>query len=148
VRAFAAGRAVALRNPAAVRPWQHVLEPLAGYLVLTERLWADPDVAEAWNFGPADADARPVADVVAGLAKRWGGDAGWTAQPGAHPHEAAALRLDSAKARQRLGWAPRLDLERALDWTIEWYRRCRAGDPADALIDAQIAAYEARAGAA
>jgi CDP-glucose 4,6-dehydratase len=148
VRAFAAGRAVAIRNPAAVRPWQHVLEPLAGYLVLAERLWTDPGFAEAWNFGPADADARPVADLVAGIARRWGSDAGWTAQAGAHPHEAATLRLDSAKARQRLGWAPRLDLERALDWTVEWYRRCRSGEAAEALVDAQIAAYEARVEAA
>jgi CDP-glucose 4,6-dehydratase len=146
VRAFLAGRPVALRHPDAVRPWQHVLEPLAGYLMLAERLWRDPGFAEAWNFGPADADARPVSDVVERAARRWGNALGWTAQPGDHPPEAATLRLDSAKARARLGWRPRLPLDLALDWTVEWYRRAQAGEPAQALVDAQIAAYEDRDG--
>ncbi|MBI3514661.1 MAG: CDP-glucose 4,6-dehydratase [Proteobacteria bacterium] len=145
IRAFAAGRPVEIRNPRAVRPWQHVLEPLAGYLLLAERLWRDPGVAEAWNFGPADTDARPVAALVDELARLWGTGARWTAQPGDHPHEAPVLRLDSAKACARLGWAPRLGLDQALDWTVEWYRRAQAGEAAAALVDAQIAAYEARA---
>jgi CDP-glucose 4,6-dehydratase len=143
VRAFADGRRVALRNPGAVRPWQHVLEPLAGYLLLAERLWTDPSFAEPWNFGPAETDARPVSAVVEQLARLWGAETAWTAQPGDHPHEAMQLRLDSAKARTRLGWAPRLPLDQALAWTIDWYRRCRAGEPAQALVDEQIGAYEA-----
>jgi len=142
-RAFAVGRPVAIRHPEAVRPWQHVLEPLAGYLALAERLWADPGFAEPWNFGPAEADARTVADLVDAMARLWGGGAGRTGQPGEHPHEAQQLRLDSTKARTRLGWAPRLPLDQALAWTVEWYRRQHAGEPARALIEAQIAAYTA-----
>jgi len=148
VRAFLAGRPVALRHPDAVRPWQHVLEPLAGYLLLAERLWREPGFAEAWNFGPADADALPVAAMVERAARRWGSALGWTAQAGEHPPETAELRLDSTKARTRLGWGPRLPLDLALDWTIEWYRRADAGEAAQALVEAQIAAYEARAGGA
>ncbi|MBV8166285.1 MAG: CDP-glucose 4,6-dehydratase, partial [Alphaproteobacteria bacterium] len=132
---------VELRNPRAVRPWQHVLEPLAGYLVLAERLWTDPSAAEGWNFGPVDGDALPVSAVVERVATRWGGGAAWTIQPGEHPHEAAELRLDSTKARTKLGWAPRLGIEQALDWTIDWYRRSAAGESAAALVDAQLAAY-------
>ena len=142
VRAFGAGRPVPLRNPHAIRPWQHVLEPLAGYLVLAELLWRDPGGAEAWNFGPDDADARAVSAVVERVARAWGNNAGWTAQAGAHPHETAELRLDSAKARARLGWRPRLTLDQALDWTVDWYRRSGAGEPAQHLVEAQIAAYE------
>jgi len=145
-RAFAAGRPVELRNPQSVRPWQHVLEPLAGYLLLAERLWTDASFAEAWNFGPRDSDASTVSDVVDAVARLWGGTPGWTAQPGDHPHEAMQLRLDSAKAQARLGWAPRLPLDQALAWTVEWYRRAEAGEPARTLVDNQIAAYEARAG--
>jgi CDP-glucose 4,6-dehydratase len=144
VRAFAAGRPVELRNPRAVRPWQHVLEPLAGYLLLAERLWTDGGAAEGWNFGPPDSDALPVSAVVERIAARWGDGAAWTTQPGAHPYEAAELRLDSTKARTRLGWAPRLSLEQALDWTIDWYRRGAAGESTAALVDAQIAAYAAQ----
>jgi len=146
VRAFTQGRPVALRNPDAIRPWQHVLEPLAGYLVLAERLWRDAQSAEAWNFGPDDRDARSVSAVVERVARAWGTQAGWTAQAGEHPHETAVLRLDSAKARARLGWRPRLTLDQALDWTVDWYRRNGAGEPAQHLVDAQIAAYEAGPG--
>jgi CDP-glucose 4,6-dehydratase len=81
--------------------------------------------------------------VVDTVARLWGRETGWTRQPGDHPHEAGQLRLDSAKARTRLSWAPRLGLDQALAWTVEWYRRCAAGEPARALIDAQIAAYAA-----
>jgi CDP-glucose 4,6-dehydratase len=142
VRAFASERPVALRNPQAVRPWQHVLEPISGYLVLAERLWNDPNYAEAWNFGPDDGDARPVSAVVERVARAWGGNAGWTMQAGEHPHETAELRLDSTKARARLGWRPRLKLDQALDWTVDWYRRRGAGEPAQRLVEAQIATYE------
>jgi CDP-glucose 4,6-dehydratase len=147
-RAFATGRPVEIRNPQAVRPWQHVLEPLAGYLLLAERLWADASFGEAWNFGPPESDTRTVSAVVDAVAHRWGLETGWTAQPGDHPHEAMQLRLDSGKAKARLGWAPRLELDQALAWTVDWYRRCQAGEAARMLVDDQIAAYEAQAGSA
>ncbi len=91
---------------------------------------------------PDDGDALPVSAVVERAARLWGIKSGWTTQPGDHPHETQQLRLDSTKARTRLGWHPRLPLDQALDWTIDWYRRNRAGEPAQALVDAQIAAYE------
>ena len=147
VRAFARGEAVEIRAPHAVRPWQHVLEPLSGYLRLAERLAGrDGDAfAEAWNFGPADADCRPVADVVAGLAQGWGGGASWRLSPGPHPHEATFLKVDASKARARLGWDRRLELGEALDWTGGWYRAQAQGADAASLSLDQIARYEALA---
>jgi CDP-glucose 4,6-dehydratase len=145
VRAFGRGEAVEIRAPGAVRPWQHVLEPLSGYLRLAELL-AGPEgaaFAEAWNFGPADADCRPVAEVVAGLARGWGGDASWRLSPGPHPHEATFLKVDASKARARLGWDRRLGLAQALAWTGAWYRAQAEGADAAALTLDQIARYEA-----
>ena len=122
VRAFCAGASLEIRNPAAIRPWQHVLEPLAGYLMLAERLHADPAFAEGWNFGPAVADAAPVEAVIDSLIGCWGDDARWVQSPGTHPHEAATLMLDCGKANERLGWRPMLSLDQALALSAEWYR--------------------------
>jgi len=145
VRAFMADRPVEIRNTTAVRPWQYVLDPLMGYLTLVEKMLRDPEGnAEAWNFGPADADIESVEHVVATFARCWGGSARWTPSPGAHPHEAQTLRIDAAKARERLGWRPRLDLSSAITWSADWYRRCAGGEPASVLCDEQIAAYLAR----
>ena len=143
IRAFAAGQPALIRHPDAVRPWQHVLEPLAGYLLLAERLaGSDSAGAEAWNFGPEDADARPVSALADALAQHWGAGATWRRDPAVHPHEAAVLRLDSTKARQRLGWRPRLPLDRAIDWTAAWYRACHAEPQAARRItEAQIRDY-------
>lgn len=144
--AFGRGEPVQLRNPQAVRPWQHVLEPLNGYLMLARRLLAgDTEAAQAWNFGPRDDDARPVGEVVAELAQRWGDDARTTQQPGDHPHEATWLKLDTSLARQRLAWRPRLDLGRALQLTVDWHRGWLAGADARTLTLEQIASYEAMA---
>jgi CDP-glucose 4,6-dehydratase len=144
LQAFAAGRPVAIRNPRAVRPWQHVLEPLAGYLLLAEHLHGEgPAWAEAWNFGPDEADARPVQWLVERLAALWGEKAAWQADPAQHPHEAGLLRLDCSKARTRLGWRPRLDLDTALQWTVEWYRVHRAGGDLRAACLEQIKRYDA-----
>jgi len=143
IRALSAGRSIEVRNPAATRPWQHVLEPLAGYLRLAEALWQDgAGVAEAWNFGPALADVQPVGDVVAQVVRLWGAGAAWhvAAQPGA-VHEAGLLAVDAAKARARLGWQPRLPLAQALDWTVAWYRQQAAGGAARDLMLADIARY-------
>ncbi len=150
VSAFAAGRPIPVRNPHAVRPWQHVLEPLGGYLLLGARL-AGKDAAgfaEAWNFGPADEDAVPVRDLVEKLIAAWGSGA-WEdrSEPGA-PHEAAFLSLDIAKARARMGWSPRWRIDETVQRTAEWYRTFHSGagpGAMKALTLAQIHDYEGAA---
>jgi len=147
VRAAAAGEPVRVRNPNAVRPWQHVLEPLSGYLQLAERLYERPrEFAEAWNFGPSDEDAVPVETVVSEATRLWGTLARWKADPAPHPHEANFLRLDSSKATHRLGWGPRLRLQVALDWTIGWYKAQADGGDAALLTRSQIERYMELAG--
>ncbi|MGO4699343.1 CDP-glucose 4,6-dehydratase [Paenibacillus sp. 2TAB26] len=120
VRAFMDGSAVSIRNPHAVRPWQHVLEPLSGYLLLAEKLYANgSEYAEGWNFGPRDEDARPVGQVVEQLGAKWGGVVVHT-DTGKHPHEAHELKLDCSEAQRRLGWKPRWTLDQALNKVVEW----------------------------
>lgn len=141
-RALAAGETVRLRSPGAVRPWQHVLDPLAGYLRLAEALCEDPQRhAEAWNFGPLDTDAVSVRELVERMLRLWDPEGEIGIDAGEHPHEAHVLRLDSAKARTRLGWRPRLGLEQALAWTVEWYRAHADGRDLAALTRAQIGRY-------
>jgi len=141
-RAFVAGRSLEIRNPNATRPWQHVLEPLAGYLLLAEHLHADAKTyATGWNFGPSPADVAAVSDVIDRFARHWGTDGGWVAQPGDHPHEAATLTLDSARAAGDLGWTPRLTLDEALRWSADWYRAAAAGGDILALSQQQIDRY-------
>jgi CDP-glucose 4,6-dehydratase len=128
LRAIAGGEKVLIRNPVAVRPWQHVLEPVAGYLVLAHALWSDPKAAaEAWNFGPRDDDAKPVQWIVEKMCGLWGNDAGWTHDDGTQPHEARYLKLDVSKARAGLGWQPRWSLSEALDSITAWHRAWLAG---------------------
>ena len=123
IRAFSAGRTLQVRNPNAVRPWQHVLEPLTGYLLLAEAMAVDPArFARGWNFGPAAADMASVRDVIDLLGRHWGVTQPWATQPGDHPHEAAMLTLDSSAVADALGWRPRLTLDRALALTADWYR--------------------------
>jgi CDP-glucose 4,6-dehydratase len=142
VRALSQGRVAQLRNPDSVRPWQHVLEPLSGYLLLAERLWDDRGLAGAWNFGPAQSDEQPVRWIAERLAQAWGAASAWERQPGEHPAEAQALRLDSGKARARLGWRPRWDLARALASISQWHRALLEGGDARSLVLQQIEAYE------
>ncbi len=126
MRAFAAAVPAVVRNPGAIRPWQHVLEPLAGYLLLAQRLWTNGDsFAKGWNFGPDDADAQPVAWVVERLTRAWGEGARCEqAATDVHPqpHEARYLKLDCSMAKADLAWRPTLCLAEALDWTVEWYK--------------------------
>jgi CDP-glucose 4,6-dehydratase len=144
--AFAAGRAVQIRNPHATRPWQHVLEPLRGYLTLAQRLVeGGPAFGEGWNFGPHSDDARPVEWIVRQLATRWGTGAHWQVDAGEHPHEATYLKLDISKAAQRLPWRPVLRLDDALGLIVDWSRAKMAGADMRAQTLAQIAAYQDRA---
>lgn len=116
-------QSVIVRNPNSIRPWQHVLEPLNGYLCLAEQLWMNGSkFAQAWNFGPADEDAKTVSWIVEYLANCWGEGTRWELDPAQHPHEDTYLKLDCSKARSLLGWAPKLRLSTALDWIVEWYR--------------------------
>ena len=147
LRAVTAGESLAIRAPRSVRPWQHVLEPLAGYLLLAERLLANDRFAEAWNFGPAEDDARQVGEVVDALCRLVPGSR-WHRDGADHPHEAGMLRLDSTKARQRLGWRPRWGLEEALARTIDWHRAWQDGADMAAVSLAQIEAFETAAGTA
>jgi CDP-glucose 4,6-dehydratase len=144
MRAFAAARPVHIRNPDSIRPWQHVLEPLRGYLMLAERLHAgERAAASAWNFGPEPGGVQPVSWIVSELVRRWGGGAAWTRDVGTHPHEAAVLALDSTKARTGLDWRPALGLEKALEWVVEWYQTLAGGGDARALTLEQIGRYQA-----
>ncbi len=141
IRALTAGRSIELRNPHAVRPWQHVLEPLLGYLRLAEALYRDPDFAGGWNFGPAASDMAEVGTVATMLAKRWSVDGALAVQPGDHPHEASLLTLDSKKAAERLNWTSRLTLAEALGMTAEWYKAALSGTNMSDLTMEQIDSY-------
>jgi CDP-glucose 4,6-dehydratase len=143
MRAALDGTSAVIRNPGHVRPWQHVLGPLAGYLGLAERLSLDRALACAWNFGPLEDEAQPVGWLVDQLVERWPSPIA-TSFPETNDggHEAAALRLDSSRARDVLGWKPAWSLERALDATVEWYRAFASGEDVRAVAIAQIEEYE------
>lgn len=116
-------KAVRIRNPHSIRPWQHVLEPLGGYLLLAEKLYDEgTSFAEGWNFGPDDSDAKPVEWIVQKMCDRWGKEATYEVAGGVHPHEAHYLKLDCSKAKSRLNWSPRWNLEAALDKIVDWVR--------------------------
>ena len=141
--AFEQGKLVNIRNPHAIRPWQHVLEPLRGYLTLAERLYADgATYAEGWNFGPNDEDAKPVDWIVEEMAGMWGDGAQWKIDDGEHPHEANYLKLDISKARARLDWHPTLRLNDSLKLIIDWSRQRQAGADMRKLTLAQIDDYQ------
>ena len=145
MRAVAGGESVQVRSPAAVRPWQHVVNPLSGYLLLAEELCRrGADVAEAWNFGPGEEDCRPVSWLVDRITRRWGEGASWQQVP--HPgfHETAFLMLDCAKARDRLGWRPPVGLETAVDWLVDWHRLYARGGDVRSLTREQIVEAQGR----
>ncbi len=144
MRAFLAGRPCLIRSPSAVRPWQFVLEPLHGYLLLAQMLAKDGvSFGGGWNFGPVETDARPVAWIADTLVQSWGGGASWVRDMAAHPPEAHLLKLDASKARAHLGWQPCLPLPRALDWIVEWYRSFQAGNDLRRLTCRQIEQFAA-----
>jgi CDP-glucose 4,6-dehydratase len=146
VRGFLSGAPVQIRRPHSIRPWQHVLEPLQGYLMLAERLLSGEGsrFATAYNFGPSDEDARPVAWIADRMTRFWGENATWVLDEDKNsPHEANYLKLDTSRARHELMWAPKLRLEEALEWLVTWYRAWKSSpDTIQALTLSQIAVYQ------
>jgi CDP-glucose 4,6-dehydratase len=146
MRAAASGKTAVIRNPEHVRPWQHVLDPLAGYLVLAERLDADESLAAAWNFGPLETEGRSVRWLVGALVERWAGQISIDVdERGGDGREAGALRLDASRARRVLDWQPAWDIDRGLDATVELYEAFADGSDVRRLAVAQIERYEADA---
>jgi len=142
LRAFERNAPVVIRNPHSTRPWQHVLEPLSGYLTLAERLWSEGEsFAEGWNFGPRDDDALPVLWIVERMAKTWGQGASWQLDSSEHPHEAHYLKLDISKARHRLAWQPRWNLDTALANITHWHHAWRAQQDMRQVCLEQITQY-------
>lgn len=138
IRALERDEPIRVRNPKFIRPWQHVLEPLSGYLALAER-----GMSGAWNFGPADEDARTVEDVVTSVIRHWGRGE-WTSDRHEQPHEASTLRLNTDKAQRELGWSPRWPFDQAIERTVAWYKAAHGGASAGqlrALTLQQIEAY-------
>ncbi len=147
VRALAAGQPVRLRYPESVRPWQHVLEPLGGYLTLAQALSSSPDAApRAVNFGPDAASFCMVKEVVDAFSAHFAGKPGWERDASAHPAEARALTLSSKLAERALGWRPALGITESLAWTADWYRAHAAREDMVKFSDAQIARYESLSG--
>jgi len=143
VSSFASGKAVNIRYPQAIRPWQHVMEPLCGYLILAEALYEHgPEYAQAWNFGPHKEDAQTVEWIVRHMAKLWSAQAAWQLEGGLHPHEAHTLRLDTSKAQSLLNWKPKLNVGIALDWVTQWYKDANLGQSARELTLKQIQSYQ------
>ncbi len=144
VRGFLAGEPALIRRPHAIRPWQHVLEPLLGYILLAERLLTlDPRYATAYNFGPSDEDAQTVGWIVERMTKFWGDNATWILDEDPSVHEAGYLKLDASRARAELAWHPRMHLETTLHWLVDWYKAWQGGADMQRFTLDQIAAYEA-----
>jgi len=142
-KSFENKESVVVRNPFATRPWQHVLEPLSGYLVLAEGLYLDGDkYAEGWNFGPKDDDVMPVRAVIEYLVEQWGDGASWIHDESDQPHEAKLLKLDISKAKKLLEWAPKWSLFTALDSIVEWQKEWLKGGDVKAITLKQIHEFE------
>jgi len=143
IRAFTQSSTVVIRSPDAIRPWQHVLEPLSGYLTLVEKLWEHgQEFAGGWNFGPGEQGAMPVQWIVSRMIEAWGEGASYELDAQSQVHEANHLKLDSSKARSQLGWSPRLDLSQALQWLTQWYKVCEQGEDMREYSLSQIRAYQ------
>jgi CDP-glucose 4,6-dehydratase len=137
IRKIQSSEVVQIRNPDAVRPWQHVLDPLSGYLLLARKLFSREPVDQAWNFGPEDQSCQNVAWVTDYICKNYGGDVSWTIDKSDQPHESSLLRLDCSKTRRLLSWECKLDLQATLDWTLEWYKAFAASPDAIASLSVQ-----------
>jgi len=142
-KSFENNEPVIIRNPSATRPWQHVLEPLSGYLVLAEQLYLNGDkYAEAWNFGPEENDVKSVRSIIEYLVERWGDGSSWIHDESEQPHEAQLLKLDISKAKKLLGWQPKWDLFEALDSIIEWQKAWLSDQDIKAVTLKQIRQFE------
>jgi CDP-glucose 4,6-dehydratase len=149
MRGALAGEPIRIRNPNALRPWQHVLNPLSGYLVLAQALHTTPtEHATGFNFGPADEDTRPVSWLADRITEKWPDSLEWRHDPGPHPHEATYLKLDSSRARARLNWRPAWDLADGLDSTVEWYQALKREEDMRAVTGRQIQAFQYAAASA
>ena len=143
LRAFANDEPVVIRNPLARRPWQHVLEPLSGYIILAQKLFDEGlPFAEGWNFGPRDEDVKPVEYVLSCMVASWGYGASWKLDSDPQPHEAQLLKLDISKAVELLGWQPKWSLETALSLVIDWQRHWRNGGDVREHTLQQIVRYQ------
>ena len=142
-KSFENGKPVLIRNPSSTRPWQHVLEPLSGYLVLAEHLYNHgDDYAQGWNFGPEDQDVKPVSAIVEYLVDCWGHGASWAADMSIQPHEAKLLKLDISKAKKMLDWTPRWSMFKALDRTVDWQKAWLNGQNIKTFTIEQIHEFE------
>lgn len=142
MRSFAAGETLLVRNPASIRPWQHVLEPVAGYILLSQQLTLDPTSFKgAWNFGPESSSAQPVSVLATIMSEAWGGGAAWATDNSVHPHEAHFLKLDSSKANHYLSWKPVWQLDRTLRETVAWYKAYSAKEEMRSYSLNQIRQY-------
>jgi CDP-glucose 4,6-dehydratase len=143
VRAFASGRTALVRYPDAVRPWQHVLEAVHGYLVLSESLWPERSrMIGAWNFGPPVRLSKTVAVLADSFGRAWGNGSEWKSDNRSHPEEAGLLVLDSRRAHRQLGWSCQLSFRETVNWTADWYKRRENGESASSITMSQLAAYE------
>jgi len=148
LRAFAQQQAVVIRNPLATRPWQHVLEPLSGYLMLAEKLYTDgPRFAEGWNFGPRDEDVQPVRWILDQMVGHWGDGARWELDANPQPHEAQLLKLDISKARAQLKWQPHWSLAHTLDTIVDWHQAWLRGEDCRRITLEQIGQYQSQTAA-
>ena len=144
LKAFENSKSVVVRNPLSTRPWQHVLEPLSGYLVLAEHLYQyGQEYAEAWNFGPKDEDCKPVNWILDQMVKTWGAGAAWELDQNNNPHEAGFLKLDCSKAKQKLHWEPKWNLQYTLGLIVNWHQDWRAGKNMNEKCLEEIVNYNA-----
>ena len=144
IRAFSEEHTLKVRNPDAIRPWQHVLEPLSGYMTLCEKMWDhSSEFSEGWNFGPEDESVQTVEKVADRVSSLWDDHATWEKSNRDHPHEATLLKLDITKAKDRLGWAPKWDLDTTLEKTVSWYKSYYNGINMYEMSLNQIAEYQA-----
>jgi CDP-glucose 4,6-dehydratase len=142
LKAFEKSEPAVVRNPLSTRPWQHVLEPLSGYLVLAEKLYQDGDqFAEAWNFGPRDEDCQSVAYILDKMIATWGQGATWVMDANSHPHEAGFLKLDCSKAKQKLHWEPKWNLEFTLTSIVKWHKAFLQNENIRLICQNEIQSY-------